>query len=319
MDLGLHRFQSVWFVDFEFYAPTGSQPQPLCLVAQELYSGTVVRRWLDGSVQTAPPYPTDRNSLFVSFFASAEIGCHLARGWPVPARILDLYVEFRNLTNGKSTPCGRGLLGALSWFGLPGIGADDKSALRQLAQRGGPYTTDERGRLLGYCYSDVRALRQLFEVMRDQIDLPRALLRGRYMAATARMEQRGIPIDSATLNELQRQWSTIQDRLVADVDGDFGVYDGRTFKRDWFESYLAHHQIAWPRLPSGVIALDDRTFSMMSKLHPELRALKELRHAMGQLRMTELAVGPDDRNRCLLSPFSTKTGRNAPSSVVRQN
>ena len=175
MDASVHRFQSVWFVDFEFHAPRGSQPQPLCLVAEELHSGAVVRRWLEGATQTGPPYPNDENSLFVSFFASAEIGCHLALGWPVPKRILDLYVEFRNLTNGKSTPCGRGLLGALSWFGLPGIGADDKSTLRQLAQRGGPYAADEREQLLDYCQSDVRALRQLFEAMRGRIDLSRSL------------------------------------------------------------------------------------------------------------------------------------------------
>ena len=123
-------------------------------------------------------------------------------------------------------------------------------------------------------------------------------------------------MDVPTLEELGGRWSELQDRLVAEVDGDYGVYEGRTFKRDRFESYLAHHRIAWPRLPTGVIALDDRTFSTMSKLHPELRPLKELRNAMGQLRLTDLAVGSDDRNRCLLSPFSTKTGRNAPSSTA---
>ena len=31
-------------------------------------------------------------------YASAELGCHLALGWPLPDNVLDLYVEFRNLT-----------------------------------------------------------------------------------------------------------------------------------------------------------------------------------------------------------------------------
>ena len=35
---------------------------------------------------------------------------------------------------------------------------------------------------------------------------------------------------------------------------------------------------------------------------------------MGELRLNDIAVGPDGRNRTLLSPFGTKTGRNAPSS-----
>ena len=35
--------------------------------------------------------------------------------------VLDLFVEFRNLTNGLEKPCGNSLLGALAWFGLDGI------------------------------------------------------------------------------------------------------------------------------------------------------------------------------------------------------
>ena len=55
--------------------------------------------------------------MFVAYYASAELGCHLALGWPMPARILDLYAEFRCRTSGVATPCGSGLLGALAFFG----------------------------------------------------------------------------------------------------------------------------------------------------------------------------------------------------------
>ena len=312
----IHSFESIWFVDFEFCASAGRRPQPLCLVAEELRSGRVVRRWLEGSLSCNAPYPTDKETLFVSFFASAEISCHLALGWRVPERILDLYVEFRNLTNGRTTPRGRGLLGALSCFGLPGIGDDDKDSLRQLAKRGGPYSEEEREELLDYCQSDVRALRLLFQAMQENIDSPRALLRGRYMAAVARMEHQGVPLDAVTLNALRSRWSELQVRLVAEVDDDYGVYEGQTFKRERFESYLHQREIAWPRLPSGALALDDRTFSSMALLHPKLRPLKELRRVMGQLRLTAIAMRPDDRNRCLLSPYGAKTGRNTPSSTA---
>ena len=44
-----------------------------------------------------PPYPIGPDVLFVAYFASAELGCHLALGWPLPARVLDLYAEFRNV------------------------------------------------------------------------------------------------------------------------------------------------------------------------------------------------------------------------------
>src|SRR5215472_10543873 len=92
-------YREVWAVDFEFRAEPGENPEPVCLVAWELHSGHKLRRWRD-EFGANPPYPTDANTLFVAYYASAEIGCHLALGWPVPERVLDLFTEFRNLTNG---------------------------------------------------------------------------------------------------------------------------------------------------------------------------------------------------------------------------
>ena len=69
-----------------------------------------------------PPYSTGPISLFVAYYASAEIGCHLALASQVPERVLDLFTEFRNHTNGLPTPSGNGLLGALAFYGLDGIG-----------------------------------------------------------------------------------------------------------------------------------------------------------------------------------------------------
>ncbi len=53
----------------------------------------------------------------------------------------------------------------------------------------------------------------------------------------------------------------------------------------------------------------------MAKCFPqEVGPIRELRHTLGQLRLNELAVGVDGRNRCLLSPFKARTGRNQPSN-----
>ena len=42
--------------------------------------------------------------------------------------------------------------------------------------------------------------------------------------------------------------------------------------------------------------------------------LRELRSALSDLRLSDLAIGPDGRNRCLLSAFRSRTGRNQPSN-----
>ena len=57
---------------------------------------------------------TGADVLFVAYLASAELGCYRALGWPMPERILDLYVEFRERTNGLPTVGRFGLLGALA-------------------------------------------------------------------------------------------------------------------------------------------------------------------------------------------------------------
>jgi len=171
----LRHFPEVWLVDFEFRAPDGNRPDPVCMVAREYRTGRTVRVWQDELARMSrPPFSIDADSLFVAYFASAELGCFLSLGWPMPARILDLYPEFRNLTNGLPTVAGNGLLGALAHFGLPSIDAADKDEMRQLAQRPGQHTEAERQALLDYCESDVVALAKLLPAMLPTLDLPQA-------------------------------------------------------------------------------------------------------------------------------------------------
>src|SRR4029077_12155739 len=118
--------------------------------------------------------------------------CHLALGWPVPERVLDLFTEFRNHTNGLPPISGSGLLGALTHYGLDSIGATEKGEMRDLILCGGPWSETEKTDILNYCEGDVAALERLLPAMLPYIDLPRALLRGRYMAAVARMERYGV-------------------------------------------------------------------------------------------------------------------------------
>lgn len=311
----LSEFQAVWFVDFEFRAQPGERPEPVCLVARELHSGQLMRQWLaDGSTKQ-PPYDVGKHSLFVAFYAPAELGCHLALGWPMPTRVLDLYAEFRCLTNGLRVPGGNGLLAALAYFGLDCLAATEKQEMRELALRGGPYSHTERTALLDYCQTDVDALPKLLDKTIERIDLRFALLRGRYMRAVASMEHRGIPLDAELLAQLRVHWPAIQDQLISRVDTNAEVYDGRTFKADRWAAYLIRNDVAWPRLPSGSLALDDETFRQMAKHYPQaIGKFRELRHTLGQMRLESLAVGADGRNRCLLSPFSSRTGRNQPST-----
>lgn len=307
----------IWLIDFEFAAPPGERLTPVCLVARELRSNRLLRFWADDLVGLSePPFPTGPESLVVAYYAAAEMGCFLALGWQLPAKVLDLYVEFRCSMAGCCPPCGYGLLGALAAYGLDGLDVVEKKAMQALAQRGEPFTADERCALLDYCQSDVDALVRLLPVMLPVIDLPRALVRGRYMGVVAKIEWNGIPIDVEALQRLRESWPSIQDRLIDSIDAGRGIYEERSFKVNRFMDWLVKEQIAWPRLNSGRVDLSDEMFREMARAYPEaIGPIRELRQSLSQLRLESLSVGSDGRNRCMLSPFGSRTSRNQPSNT----
>jgi DNA polymerase-1 len=299
---------------FEDASRSGERPRPVCMVAKDLRTGQEWRLWRD-EFGCVPPFPIGPDALCVVYYASAELGCFRALGWPKPANILDLFTEFRDRTNGLETPAGAGLVGALTYFGLDTIGAQEKDEMRQLILAGGPWSEKERAAILDYCATDIDALERLLPAMLPRIDLPRALLRGRYMAAAAAMEWHGTPIDVPTLELLRENWDAIQDDLIAAVDGDYRAFDGRSFKADRWAAYLARNNIPWPRLESGRLDLSKDTFRQMARVYPAVAPMRELRHALSELRLNDLAVGHDGRNRTILSAFRSRTGRNQPSNT----
>jgi hypothetical protein len=311
MDLALAG--EVWLTDFEFAGGDGEHPIPLCMVAREWHSRREIRLWRDELLGLdAPPFPP--GYCLVAFSAPAELSCYLALNWRLPPRILDLYVEARRNASGLQVT-GHGLLAVLAGYGLPTLGAAYKESMQTLALRGEPFTQEERGALLDYCATDVDALDALLPRMLPGIDLPRALLRGRYQAAVARMEWTGIPIDTESLETLRVAWPHIEEELILRVDADRGIFCGCHFSQEGFSHWLFSVGIPWPRLPSGALDLADDTFREMARAYPrEIGPLRELRSTLSKLRLEGLQVGSDGRNRTSLFPFGTRTGRNAPSN-----
>ncbi|MFA6015451.1 MAG: DNA polymerase [Gallionellaceae bacterium] len=147
-----------------------------------------------------------------------------------------------------------------------------------------------------------------------KIDIPFALLSGEYMCSVAHIETNGVPIDHELLLKLQSNWNDIKDQLIHDVDSDFGVFVDGVFKYSLFEQYLSLAGIPWPRIASGKLDMSDDAFREMSKIYPQISPLRELRDSLSKMRLSMLTVGDDHRSRCLISPFSSTTGRNQPST-----
>ena len=322
MPLGAFRY--ILAVDFEFEfgghtsveeaGRSGERPRPVCCVAKELRSGQVWRLRRD-EFGPNPPFPIGRDTVLVAHYASAEVGCFLELGWPQPQFILDTFVEFRALTNGRSLPHGASLAGALLYFGEDIIDIAEKTELRGLILRGGPWSAGDWEAILNYCQADVQAMERLLGRLLPRIDPPRALLRGRYMRAVATPERNGIPMDTESLALLRRQWNNIEDELIRAIDVDYGVYEGRSFREHRFAQWSAAQGIPWPRLETGHLDMADDTFRQMARAYPAVSPLRELRSSLSDLRLEDLAVGRDGFNRTILSCFRARSGRNAPSNT----
>lgn len=308
-------FKSIWVVDFEYHAEPGERPWVVCMVAKNLVTHQQIKMWRDElfALRQAP-FDVAADDLFVSFYAPAELGCFLALGWECPENILDLYVEHRVEINGSRMLSRNSLIDALAFRGLQHIGAVEKEAMRDLVIKQWSWTTDEQKKILNHCSSDVDAAALLYRSMESGIDWPRALLRGRYTRAVAAMESNGVPVDVETYRDLVRYWRPILGHLIANIDRDFGVYEGLTFKMARFEALLAKRSIPWPKLESGKPKLDKDTFRAQAKKWPEFEPLRQLRQSLGEMKLNDLQVGSDGRNRTMLSPFGAITGRNQPSN-----
>ena len=274
-------FREVIFVDFEFVAKPGEHPDVICVAWHEERSGNTFRLWRD-ELTGAPPYPIGDDVLFVCFVANAELGCHLALGWPLPKHVLDLNPVFRCITNSRIVPEGRGLLGALAYFHMPSGNNKRKAELQKRCAQGWPFTEEEQATILLYCASDVEALVKLLPKVLSHIDLETALHWGEYVAASALMEQRGVPIDMELFPRLtsKQAWRAIRDELVPVINADYGVYTKNKsgdwcFSMDLFRQYLEREGIAWPVTETGKLNTKRKTFENMTKGHPQLEPLRQ--------------------------------------------
>ena len=310
-------FNSKWSVDYEFTTnDVYPNPTPICYVAENVDTGEVIRHWIDGT-EKEPLYPTSKNDLFIAFYASAEMRCHIALGFQRPPSILDLFAEFRVTTNGRITG-GNNLLSACRNYGISTESKEYKDAMRKRILQGEPYSDAEKEEILNYCQTDVTATTKLYHAMKNSgalNDIPNALMRGRYMWATAMMEFNGVPIDMEKYNKVKENWDSIKDRLIERTDVNYGVYENGVFKVDRFREYLERKGIPWRLTPTGIPVTEAEYLKDQCRAYPELREFYELRVSLGQLRLSKLGIGCDGRNRCMLSAFNTITGRNSPSST----
>jgi hypothetical protein len=312
---------TIWHVDFEYREDANHHPVPVCMFAKEQRTGAEIflRREQLLTLRQAP-FGTGQNDLMVAYAANAELSCFLALGLPFPCNVLDVYVETSAAINGLDieglTTKRPNILEALEWFGLPSdYTKAEKDAMRDLILSHETYTEDQWRKIERYNRADGGDTLGLLPRLTPTLDLPHALHRGRYMAAVARMERTGLPIDTDSLDRLVSNWERLQLHYIA-RDDEFSLYEGTHFREARLRDLIAAKRWDWPLTPTGRLQTDAKTFGQQARRYPELRRTVHLRESIAELRIGKLinTIGRDGFARCPLLPFWTLTGRNQPAS-----
>jgi hypothetical protein len=318
----LDRFQPIWHCDFEYRQDSNHLPVPISMCAIEQRTRTSIEMDRDALLRCRQaPFDVGPGALMVAYMAAAELECFNALGWAFPKNVLDLYVETIAVINGDDRVWLRdekrpGLQEALQLYGLePRMTKEEKGYWRNIILSSTDYSPEQIIGICEYNRTDVEETLSLIERMEPSIDMPRALLRGRYMGAVARMEAVGIPVSRAKVDRFTDHWDAIKLYHIERED-DFGLYEGLNF-RDWrLEAMIASRGWYWPRTEKGQrLAVDHKTWARQVERHPELERTARLYAFVGGLRTSALqnSIGRDERCRCSLRPFQTRTGRNQPS------
>jgi DNA polymerase I len=293
----------------------------VCLCAKELHSSRKVKMWSDElKTHSAAPFRLDKKVCFVAYMASAEWGSFLSLGWELPKTTIDFYCVFKNITNGKlGVPQKKGLLNCLKHYGIASIETAHKNAMRDRILEGEPFKAEEKKSIIDYCDSDVESLEKLVPKLEPYIfqtenHYGRYWIMGEYTKATAHVERVGIPIDTEWYALFQKYKERVVSSLIEEVNADYEVYENGVFKLKKLENYLKKHNIPWDRTPSGLLKTDGTTFRDMAKVHPQLNPLREVRNFKSLVSQSPVSIGKDGRNRAVLFPLSTITGRNSPKA-----
>jgi len=329
------NFKSIAVCDFEYEVEPGDLPNVLCMVAYVLDENlrqlrTV--RLFRGEFGSTPPFDVGPESLFVAYSAWAEMTCFQRLGWKFPVHVLDLHTAYLAGSNlllpydpeeeKKRKKPRKRLSDACQAYGIEGWEHIDKATIAEDIGNGN-WCKYGRETVFQYCEEDVR---KSTELLRAQvrgaagfapIDVPRVLYWSNYSAkAIARVQARGMPIDTKLWNLVQENKAAVIRELIQKFDPSYGSeYPIYTPEGESSYQRLEHWLIytgvaAWPRLESGRLDIASDAFRLMYGV-PGIEGLHALRDSLGFIVKARLPIGRDGRNRPSLFPFGTATGRNA--------
>lgn len=330
--MGAFRWENcgdIWSIDFEYATTCGTgRPVPHVFAALELGSGREIRLAGAELRKTKQPPVDVRHCACLAYNFVAESQCFEVLGWEQPRWPIDPYAEHLALTNGMAAAdiferkedekrIGYRMIDALRAYGIEVSEGDEihKKAMQIRAGEGEPFSDAEWKAITDYCGEDVLWLGRLFTAMRDRIDLPAALVRGRYMTAIGQQMHRGIPVDRALVERFQALRPDLRQALIEETPGASRFYRAGRFSEALFFNWTKAEEIGWPRHADGAPVLERETMKRIAVLEPRVGPLAALRSKLSKLEDIKLTIRSDDRIRPNYMPLRTRTGRNKPRAT----
>jgi hypothetical protein len=320
------------FPDSEFDAKKGRGEipgPPICICAIEIdENNQIIKHRLRAPYSKCPPWDRGTPYLTVGFALGAEAGSfmHALPNWSFPSPAIDLYAEFLVLHNsemvkaagGGSKQPGPSLIQACRRYGVPTMDPVYKEGMRELAFSKIDHTPEEITKLEDYCLDDdCASTLRLFFKMLPYLDLLRAPIRGAFMMEIERIRWRGKPIDISLYQEAKRYTPLILPKMRENLNRKLGaeVYFAGVFKRRTMLQLMRQHNIPIPIDPkTGNESCATKLIKSMIETYPLFKDFYEDKRMIDAIKNLKLEIGSDNRNRCWLNPYGTKTGRNNPST-----
>jgi len=237
------------------------------------------------------PFSVDAGVLVVVYDGVLMAHCFRALGWSLPVNIVDIHIESRVATNGVIKPDDISIDLMLNICGL-------KHAAAGMPQ-----------------LNTIKHIELLFDrLVQQSVCLERALYRASYTPVCTEIERVGIPIDVDLYNRLKQNLPSILNSIIADVDEQYHIYDGPHLNPDKFRQYLNKCGLPVHYDKYEQIDVSYDTIKMLSKSYSLLTPIKEVEWLINQLKINELAIGADGRNRSSIRPYRATTGRNQPKT-----
>jgi DNA polymerase I-like protein with 3'-5' exonuclease and polymerase domains len=266
---------------------------------------------------------THRTDLFVAHNVVAEMKYLLRANIRLPERWYDTYVAWR-LLNNRPGNLEAGLISALDQLGVPHMPPLHKKDMQDLILnlRFDPDKPGDRAAITSYCLKDCDDCGLLYERIADRVDAAVMRSHVEYLKAVARMELRGVPVDTETARKIMNSRSEIVEFLVGKVNAVAQVYQGLSFNRKAFLRWASTGGISWPwRLSKAtgrpIQSLDDDAMKLMELRHPFISLVRQVRKTIGALGRRSIRIdGRTNRHYFSTWPFRSITGRNQPRNYI---